>query len=148
GFSHDVVEAVLAVRGDNPIAALRACKALTAMVAAADWTPVFTAYARTARITRGLDEQLALTPEAYQEAVEHELHAAYGAAAAALEAADEPALILGEELRKLAAPINAYFDKVLVNAEDPTLRQARLALVQHVAGLPRPVADLSRLQGF
>ncbi|MCC6167066.1 MAG: glycine--tRNA ligase subunit beta [Caldilineaceae bacterium] len=148
GFSHDVVDAVLTVRGDNPIAALRACKALTAMVDAADWTPVFTAYARTARITRGLDDQLTLAPEAYQETVEHELHAAYGAAAAALEAADEPALVLGEELRKLAAPINAYFDKVLVNAEDPTLRQSRLALVQHVAGLPRPVADLSRLQGF
>jgi len=36
----------------------------------------------------------------------------------------------------------------LVNAEDPALRSARLALVQRIAGLPRSVADLSRLQGF
>jgi len=33
-------------------------------------------------------------------------------------------------------------------AEDPAVRQARLALVQRVAGLASGVADLSQLQGF
>ena len=80
--------------------------------------------------------------------MEHDLHAAYDAAAAALSGANEPAAILGDELHKLAPTINAYFDKVLVNAEEPTLRQARLALVQQIAQLPTSVADLSRLQGF
>jgi len=51
-------------------------------------------------------------------------------------------------LQALRVPINAYFDKVLVNAEDETVRQARLALVQRVAALPADVADLSKLQGF
>ena len=37
GYAHDVVEAVLAVRGDNPAAAVRACDALTAAVAQPDW---------------------------------------------------------------------------------------------------------------
>jgi glycyl-tRNA synthetase len=37
---------------------------------------------------------------------------------------------------------------VLVNADDPALRQARLALVQGIALLPESVADLSKLQGF
>jgi glycyl-tRNA synthetase beta subunit len=37
---------------------------------------------------------------------------------------------------------------VLVNAEEETLRNARLALVQHIAALPAGVADLSKLQGF
>ena len=148
GFNHDVVEAVLHARGDNPIAAYRACKALQEAVQAIWWESAFTAYARCARITRNLESDLPLNPEAYQEPVEHELHTAYEAAAAALDAAEEPANVLGEELRKLTQPINAYFDKVLVNADDESVRQARLALVQHIAQLPADVADLSRLQGF
>jgi len=148
GFAFDVADAVLAARGDNPFAALRACKALAALVTAEGWMPAFTAYARCARITRGLDVSPNLNPDAYQEPVEHELHTAYNAAQAALDAAGEPATILGDTLYRLTTPINAYFEKVLVNAEDPALRSARLALVQRIAGLPRSVADLSRLQGF
>ena len=148
GFSHDVVEAVLAVRGDDPVAALAAARALQTLVTSSGWESTFIAYARTARITRTLDEKLTLTPAAYQEQVEHDLHAAYIAAATALSEASEPAAILGDELHKLAPIINAYFDKVLVNAEDQTVRQARLALVQHIALLPASVADLSKLQGF
>ncbi len=54
----------------------------------------------------------------------------------------------GKALRSLQEPINAFFDAVLVNAEDETLRAARLALVQHIAALAWSVADLSKLQGF
>ena len=108
----------------------------------------FTAYARTARITRTLAERLPLNPAAYAEPVEQLLHDAYQAAQAALDAAPEPAAALGVQLERLRDPINAYFDRVLVNAEDPALRAARLALVQQIAALPASVADLSRLQGF
>jgi glycyl-tRNA synthetase beta subunit len=118
------------------------------MVQAPDWGETLTAYARTARMTRTLPETLPLNPEAYGEAVEHELHAAVERAEAALAAAPEPAALLGEQLRTLQPAINAYFDKILVNAEDAEQRNARLALVQRVAALPAPVADLSKLQGF
>lgn len=148
GFSHDVVEAVLAVRGDNPVAAQEAARALQSLVNADGWESTFTAYARCARITRTLENRLSLNPAAYQEQVEHDLHNAYLSAASKMEKALEPATRLGEELFELAPAINAFFDKVLVNAEDPELRQARLALVQHIALLPASVADLSKLQGF
>ena len=75
-------------------------------------------------------------------------HDAYVAAAAAMNAAGEPADLLWPTLRDLRGPINAYFEHVLVNAEDETLRRARLALVQRIAQLPARVADLSKLQGF
>jgi glycyl-tRNA synthetase len=148
GFRHDVVEAVLAVRGDNPVAAQEAARALQTLVHADGWEGAFVAYARCARITRPLASTLPLNPAAYQEEVEQELHAAALAARTKLERALEPATRLGEELFELAPTINAFFDKVLVNAEDATLRQARLALVQQVALLPAAVADLSKLQGF
>jgi glycyl-tRNA synthetase len=148
GFAFDVVEAVLAVRGENPFAALRAAAALGELVKQPWWHGAFTAYARCARITRSLETTPALNPAAYVELVEHELHAAYEAACTHLKASREPANELGSVLQALQAPVNAYFEKVLVNAPEEVLRQARLALVQRIAGLPASVADLSKLQGF
>ncbi len=148
GYAHDVVEAVLAVRGDNPAASQRAALALREMVRRPGWNDAFTAYARCARITRNLAEQLPLNPAAYVESVEQRLHDAFEHAAAAIAGSTEPATALGAQLQALQTPINAYFDKVLVNAEDEQVRQARQALVQRVAALPAAVADLSKLQGF
>ncbi len=148
GYAHDIVEAVLAVRGDNPVAAQRACIALSEMVRQPGWNDVFTAYARCARITRNLAAQLPLNPAAYVESVEQRLHDAFEQANAVLAGSTESATALGTQLQALQAPINAYFEKVLVNAEDETVRPARQALVQRVAALPAAVADLSKLQGF
>ena len=148
GYAHDVVEAVLAVRGDNPYAGQRACAALSELVRQPWWADAFVAYARCARITRNLDGVLPLNPAAYVESVEQQLHDAYTAAQTVLTSSAEPAAILGEQIQALQSPINAYFEKVLVNAEDETVRKARLALVQRIAALPVAVADLSKLQGF
>ena len=148
GYAHDVVEAVLAARGDNPSAALRAAVAVNALVAQPGWAETFTAYARTARIVRSLDEIYELNPGVYSEDVERALHDAALAAVTALEASAEPGSVLGEQLVALQQPINDFFDNVMVNAEDETVKQARLALVQRIAGLPDGVADLSKLQGF
>jgi glycyl-tRNA synthetase len=49
---------------------------------------------------------------------------------------------------KLIPSINAFFDKVLVMAEDEQVRQNRLALVGQIARLSNGIADLSRLEGF
>ena len=148
GYAFDVVDAVLAERGDNPAAAVRACAALSKTVALPMWADAFTAYARCARITRTLDTALALSPAVYAEAVENALQDAYSDAAIQLKAPAEPADALGSVLADLQQPINAYFERVLVNADDERLRQARLALVQHIAQLPAGIADLSKLQGF
>jgi glycyl-tRNA synthetase len=148
GYAYDVVAAALAARSDNPNATVRAANAVAAAVAQGGWSDVFTAYARCVRITRSLPEQLALNPQAYAEEVEKQLHQAYSEAAAAMQGAEEPAQMLWPVLEGLRHPINAYFEKVLVNAEDQTLRNARLALVQAIALLPAGVADLSKLQGF
>ncbi|MFN8491385.1 MAG: glycine--tRNA ligase subunit beta [Caldilineaceae bacterium] len=148
GYAYDVVEAVLAVRGDNPYAAQRACAALSELVRQPWWADAFVAYARCARITRNLDGLLPLNVGAYAETVEQQLHDAYTVAQTALNSSGQPAAILGTQLHALQGPINAYFEKVLVNAEDETVRKARLALVQRIAALPAAVADLSKLQGF
>ncbi|HEU4417724.1 MAG TPA: glycine--tRNA ligase subunit beta, partial [Planctomycetota bacterium] len=45
----------------------------------------------------------------------------------------------------LKAPVDAFFDKVMVNADDRALRQNRLALLAQLHALMNRVADLSRL---
>jgi glycyl-tRNA synthetase len=148
GYPNDVVEAVLAVRGDNPYRAERACAALAQMIANPGWSATFTAYARCARIVRALEDTLDLAPDAYETAAEQALDAAYRRATTLLSNGDDPAQSLGNVLISLQQPINAFFDTVMVNAEDPRQRQARQALVQGIARLPQAVADLSKLQGF
>jgi len=44
--------------------------------------------------------------------------------------------------------INRFFDDVLVMAEDRSLRENRLGLLQRIAALAGGVADLSHLEGF
>jgi glycyl-tRNA synthetase beta chain len=54
-----------------------------------------------------------------------------------------------EALRRLAglrAAVDAFFDQVLVMAEDPAVRANRLALLSGLRGLFLEVADISRLQ--
>ena len=148
GQPADVVDAVLAARGDDPFAAVGAVNHLAAAVASPDWEETLTAYARCARIVRSINTELPQQPAAYQEQVEHDLHRACERAAAQLDGAEDIAASLGHVLAGLAAPINTYFDAVLVNAESEELRLARQALIQRIAQLPAPVADLSRLQGF
>jgi glycyl-tRNA synthetase beta subunit len=44
--------------------------------------------------------------------------------------------------------VNAFFDKVLVMAEDRAVRENRLGLLQRIAALSSGAADLGRLEGF
>ena len=148
GCRPDIVEAVLAAQGSDPYASVKAVRHLTAAVVAAKWEESFTAYARCARIVRGIDRELPLNPAAYQAEEERELHSAYEGAAAELDGADDASEALGPLLAAIAPTIDRFFDAVLVNAEENEVRLARQALVQRIARLPAAVADLSRLQGF
>ena len=147
-YRPDVVDAVLAAQGDDPYAAAEAVRHLTAAVAAPTWEESFTAYARCARIVRGIDLELPLNPAAYQVEEERKLHNVWEGAAAELDGADDAPEALGPLLAALTTPINRFFDTVLVNAHEEDVRLARQALVQRIALLPATVADLSRLQGF
>jgi glycyl-tRNA synthetase beta chain len=51
------------------------------------------------------------------------------------------------ELARLRAPLDAFFDKVTVNAPEPELRRNRLRLLHLVQATMDRVADFSRLEG-
>ena len=48
-------------------------------------------------------------------------------------------------LAALRAPVDAFFESVMVNAEDPALRANRLALLKRLYGVMNRVAEIARL---
>ncbi len=50
-----------------------------------------------------------------------------------------------QALAALRQPVDAFFDKVMVNAEEPALRANRLALLAGLHDAMNRVADLSKL---
>jgi glycyl-tRNA synthetase beta subunit len=51
-------------------------------------------------------------------------------------------------VQALIPSITAFFEKVMVMAEEKELRENRLGLLQRIASLADGVADLSKLEGF
>jgi len=82
-----------------------------------------------------------------RDPAETALHQALQQAAARAGAAYEAGDLAGslQALAVLKAPVDAFFDQVMVNAEDPALRANRLALLAQLHAAMNRVADLSRL---
>lgn len=147
GFAHDVVDAVEAVHGENPAQASRAAEVLSSWVGKADWSTILPAFSRCVRMTRELGQEFTVETYALTEAEEIQLYQAVCQAEESLDqsASLENALV---QVEGLVSPINAFFDKVLVMVEDQALRESRLGILQRIAGLMKPYADLSKLEGF
>ena len=50
-------------------------------------------------------------------------------------------------LSELRAPVDAFFDKTLVNAGDPKIRENRLRLLSEIRAATQTVADFSKIAG-
>jgi len=135
------------VNGDNPAVAAQQAGVLSAWVAREDWGTILPAYSRCLRMTRDLEQEFAVDGNLLVEPEDQTLFEALLRAQQNLE--DEPgfetALV---QIEQLVPVINGFFDKVLVMVEDETLRNSRLGMLQTIAGLLKPFADISRLEGF
>ena len=145
---HDVVQAVLAERGDNPWPALTAAQDLAAVVQRDNWEETLNAYARCVRIVRNIEERNAVQPDKFAEAEEKALYTAYQQARSNIMRDTSLASVIETIHEVLVVPINAFFDGVMVMAEDESVRRNRLALLQDIRDLTQGYADFSQLQGF
>jgi glycyl-tRNA synthetase beta chain len=50
-------------------------------------------------------------------------------------------------LSELRAPVDAFFEKILVNADDPKIRENRLRLLSEIRAATQTVADFSKISG-
>ncbi|MDW8162620.1 MAG: glycine--tRNA ligase subunit beta [Anaerolineales bacterium] len=147
GYRYDVVDAVIAVQGDNPTAAERAVQELSEWVARKDWHLILPAYARCVRITREFEQRFSVEQALLKEEAEQSLFEALARAQSVPRRPGSAEDFL-QAFLPLIPPINRFFDEVLVMCEDQAIRRNRLGLLQRIVALAEGVADFSRLEGF
>lgn len=152
-FPTDVVDAVLAANRDDVLSVRERVEALANLRSEPDFEPLAAGFKRVVNILRkqtdeNADTDLSVDESRFAEEQESQLFAAYLEAQktveAAVEAHDWPAAC--EALIRLKSPVDAFFDHVMVMAEDEALRNNRIALLGELRGLFMRVADISKIQ--
>jgi glycyl-tRNA synthetase len=145
GYKHDVVEAILAEQSADPAGTVRAVKQLSAWVERSDWSNILDGFARCVRITRDQKDSFKINEKLFVDQEEKDLFAA-------LQKLDKKQFSHVDEFLQAVAglipAISAFFDKVLVMAEDQKVKENRLGLLQRIANLSEGIADLAKLEGF
>ncbi len=93
----------------------------------------------------GVQNPLSYTLEPAEAALQSALDTAEPRATAAIAGEDFAAAMAA--LASLRAPIDAFFDSVIVNDPDPAKRSARLALLERIRAAVHNVADFSKIEG-
>ena len=156
GARHDLVDAVFALEGqDDLVLIVRRVEALAAFLDTDDGKNLLAGYKRATNIIRieekrdGRAYHGAPEPKLYRQDEERELAAAIAAAKQAATAAvareDFAAAMLA--IAALRPKVDAFFDKVTVNVEEPKLRENRLKLLNEIREATRAVADFSKIEG-
>ena len=146
GFRYDLVEAVLAVDWDRPLAALARLKALDEARESGMLAGLYTAFERCHNLSRGRptgEVSEALFDAPVEAEVFGVLKDAEPRVADALDRLDYRAAV--ESLESLREPVDRLFDEVLIMAEDDAVRTNRLSLLSRIDALFIRVADFSRL---
>jgi glycyl-tRNA synthetase beta chain len=149
GYSAQEVDAVLCMRPvrlnlvAQQLAAVRAFSALPEAESLAAANKRVGNILKKAEGTVAANVDAALLKEAAEAALYQALTMVKPKADAAFEAGDYTASL--QALAALRVPVDAFFDSVMVNAEDPALRANRLGLLAILHQAMNRVADLSRL---
>jgi glycyl-tRNA synthetase beta subunit len=120
---------------------------LSTWVTRPDWSTLLQAYARCVRITRDQKEKFILKPKAFIETSEKRLFDALEKAENQDRSPGSVDDFLNAFLPMIPA-VNEFFDKILVMAEDRSIKENRLGLLQRITSLADGIADLGKLEGF
>ena len=148
GYSAQEVDAVLALRPQRLSLVQKRLAAVRAFAALPEAPALAAANKRVGNILKKAGEVDAhVNPALLQETAEQDLYAALQRfvpeANAQFDAGDYTASL--QTLAVLRAPVDAFFDDVMVNAEQLDLRLNRQGLLQSLHHAMNRVADLSRL---
>ena len=156
GKRHDLVDAVFALGDDDLVRIVRRVEALSGFLATDDGASLLAGYKRAANILRAEAKKTphadlalnwdidALDLEA-ERALSATLRTVQGQVDQALEAEDFAQAM--QAFSHLRAPVDAFFDTVLVNAPEPALRLNRLRLLNGVRDTANRIADFSLVGG-
>ena len=155
GKRYDVLAAVFAAGADDNIPRLLSrTDAVASLLASDNGTNLLTAYRRAANILRiearkdgphdGAPSDTAMRTEEEHNLLRAAAHA--DAYITGLLRDDDYETALGV-LADLRSPLDAFFDKVTVNAPEPDLRLNRLRLLHKVRSTMDRIADFSKIEG-
>lgn len=156
GMRHDVIDACFALGGQDDLVLLVArVWALQEFLATEDGANLLAGYRRASSIVEiegkkdGVAYEGEPSPKFADQAEERALFAALDAAepaiAAAVAAEDFTAAM--REMATLRAPVDAFFDAVLVNSDNAIVRRNRLCLLNRVRVVMGRVAVWEKIEG-
>ena len=156
GIRHDVIDACFALGGqDDLVLLVNRVRALQAFLETEDGANLLAGYKRANNILSqeekkdGIEYSLDPDPKFAEADAEKALFAALDRAEAeiapALKAEDFAAAM--SAMAALRAPIDTFFDEVIVNAEYDIVRRNRLCLLNRIRGVMNRVAVFSELEG-
>ena len=156
GFRHDLVDAVFGVRGEDDLLRMfKRVEALDPILRSNDGENLLTAYRRAANILR-IEEKKdgrcyegepdpTLFAEEDERALNEQIFKANQLAEHMLskESFHHTVTIMAP----LRGPVDAFFDNVTVNCDDPALRRNRLLMLSQIRATLDRVADFSKIEG-
>jgi len=141
-----VVDAVLAAGFDDPIDARSRVAALAALKGQPDFEPLAVAFKRVVNIIKGGIND-SVDPALFEAQCEGDLLAAQQLAAqqVADQVANGDYAAALQTIAGLRPAVDAFFDGVMVMADDAAVKTNRLALLSRVAELFTGIADFARI---
>ena len=153
GAARDSVAAVTAITLDHIPFVWKRVAALEELRTQADFEPLAIAFKRVVNILKKADRDPfgshpgSLDESLFEQNCEGELLKAYTAIRESVETKVNQGLFYEAllEIAELKTPVDAFFDGVMVMANDDQVRENRMALLARLAGLFTGIADFSRL---
>lgn len=154
GARHDIIDAVLTPETDDLLLVARRAEALTSFISSDDGLNLLAGTKRATQLLAAEEKKGTVVAEGVAEellkldaekALWTAIKAASGEAAEASRKEDFQSAM--EALSKLRAPVDRFFEDVLVNDEDTAIRANRLALLKAIREATGTVADFSRISG-
>jgi len=144
GISYDAVDAAITAQFDDIYEVRKRAKVIDDWKKRQDFEDFLIAFNRPNNLAGKVDN-IAVNEEAFLDPTEGKLWQAYKEAKATVE----EALAEGnyerayETLKSLKPAIDEFFDAVLVMADDPKVRDNRLAILNNIAALFKKIGDFS-----
>ncbi|MCZ7479437.1 glycine--tRNA ligase subunit beta [Rhizobium rhizogenes] len=154
GARYDLIDAVLTPASDDLLLIARRVEALTAFITGEDGRNLLAGAKRATQLLAAEEKKGTVVADGVSEELlkldaEKALYAAIKSASA-----DAAKAVEGEDFRSamqalstLRAPVDKFFEDVLVNDEDAAIRANRLALLKAIREATGTVADFSKITG-
>ena len=154
GIRHDLIDAVLTNESDDLLVVTQKAEALQKLIDSEDGKNLLAGYKRAANILaaeekKGAEVGTEVSADLLKVEPEQALNAAIDVSVSKAQSsvANEDFEGAMSALAELRAPIDAFFEDVLVNDDDPAIRGNRLTLLNRIRSATEIVGDFGKISG-